>query len=104
GGGQTTAGFGSDVELGGFGLIRNDPTVVLRVTVPDLGEDPPKYLPLRLRGTSFDRYDGRRWTRSPAGAVGIRRLAEYYPVARWRDPERDRPLRVVLEQLDEPVV
>ena len=30
--GQRVAGFGNQVELGGFGVIRDDPTVVLRVS------------------------------------------------------------------------
>lgn len=104
GGGQQTTGFGRNVELGGFGVIRTDPTVVLRVTVPHLGDEPPPYLPLRMRGTSFDHYDGMRWTRSSGGAVGIRHLSEYYPIVRWNDPDRDQRVEIVLEHLDEPVI
>ena len=29
---STVVGFGGDVQLGGFGVIRDDPTVVMRVT------------------------------------------------------------------------
>ena len=102
--GQTTAGFGRNVELGRFGLIRDDPSVVLRVTIPDLGPSPPAHAQLRLRGTSFDSYDGRRWTRSPDPATPVRRMFDRYPVLRWPDPERDRPLHIALDHLDEPVI
>ena len=52
--GQRVAGFGSQIELGGFGVIRDDPTVVLRVTpLPRVDEKAPR-MSLRMRGTSFD--------------------------------------------------
>src|SRR5690606_34093614 len=55
-------GFGEDVELGGFGTIRTDRRVVVRVFAEPGDREP--VLPLVLRGTSFDRYEGGRWTRS----------------------------------------
>jgi len=58
---QEVAGFADRVELGGFGTIRDNETVVLRVKpVPLVQPDGP----LRLRGMAFDRYDGRAWQRS----------------------------------------
>ncbi|MCZ7686114.1 MAG: DUF3488 domain-containing protein [Sandaracinaceae bacterium] len=38
---QRMSGFGANVELGEFGVIRTDPTVVLRVTPPDMPPPPP---------------------------------------------------------------
>lgn len=102
--GRKVAGFSSSVELGGFGLIRDDPTVVLRVTpVPDIPK-PPQSLALRLRGTSFDRYDGHSWHRSPSAMRRIRRSSAQYPLVRWPNESRDRSLRIVLDHLDETVV
>jgi protein-glutamine gamma-glutamyltransferase len=101
--GQHVSGFGDDVELGGFGVIRDDPTVVLRVTTS-------RPLPLvvarrylRLRGTAFDQYDGRRWTRSSDGAVKMSPIGEYYPLKRMPKRE-DLTLRIILDRLDEPVI
>lgn len=104
--GQRTSGFGANVELGDFGVIRTDPTVVLRVTPPDLEQDPPLTRTIRMRGTSFDHYDGRRWTRSrEVGARGVGRVDELYPVPeRLPVPSRDRAWTVVLDPLDEPVL
>lgn len=102
GAGQQTAGFGRNVELGGFGVIRDDPTVVLRVTLPGDGAR-PSYLALRMRGTSFDHYDGRRWTRSATGAASVRRMSDYYPIVRF-SREGDAQLSIDLDHLDETVI
>ena len=45
-------------------VLRSDPSIALRFEVQDLPEPPPRALTLRLRGTAFDRYDGRRWERT----------------------------------------
>jgi protein-glutamine gamma-glutamyltransferase len=103
-GGQKVAGFGSEVELGGFGVIRDDPTVVLRVTHLADGGAPRQLLPLRMRGTSFDHYDGRRWSRTMNASVSVRPVAEQYPLRRMGDPDEDLVLQIVLDRLDEPVV
>ncbi|MGD8860233.1 MAG: transglutaminaseTgpA domain-containing protein [Myxococcales bacterium] len=103
--GQKVAGFGNQVELGGFGVIRDDPTVVLRVTpLPTVDEKAPR-LTLRMRGTSFDRYDGRRWTRSPstAGRLPLAR-PDYRVIERAPDLATDERFRIVLDHLDEPVI
>ncbi len=102
---QRVAGFGNTVDLGGFGTIRDDPTVVLRVTPPADGptERPPQ-LAMRMRGTAFDRYDGRTWTRSEGLPRNVGHFGEEYPLVRYASPERDVALRIVLEPLDESVV
>lgn len=60
--GVLMTGFSDRVELGQFGTIKDDPTVVMRVEFPDL--PPGQYSAGYWRGVSFDRYDGRRWTKS----------------------------------------
>lgn len=105
-GGQKVAGFGNQVELGGFGVIRDDPTVVVRVTPPLVDEKAPR-LSLRLRGTSFDHYDGKRWTRSPGQTEQLHTTRTTRDLfALWREPieRRDIEYQIVLEHLDEPVV
>lgn len=102
-GGRNVTGFGRDVSLGDFGVIQDDPTVVLRVYAPP---DPPWFLrpPYRLRGTSFDRYDGLRWSRTDTEAEPIPRMFDYFSVARWPRPAGDHALRILLDHLDEPVM
>jgi len=103
--GQRVAGFGNQIELGGFGVIRDDPTVVLRVTpLPRVDEKAPR-LSLRMRGTSFDRYDGKRWTRSPHPALLLPTLdRENYTIRRQFDRARDQRMLIILDHLDEAVV
>ncbi|MFK7984737.1 MAG: DUF3488 and DUF4129 domain-containing transglutaminase family protein [Sandaracinaceae bacterium] len=106
GAGQRTTGFGANIELGDFGVIRSDPTVVLRVTPPNLPESPPPLRTLRMRGTSFDHYDGRRWTRSrELLSVAVPAFDGFYPVP-VRQPRlgQDEAWEVVLDHLDEPVL
>ena len=104
-GGRSVAGFGGNVELGDFGVIRDDPTVVVRVRPANVGATPPPYANLRLRGTSFDTYSGAQWTRSLAeperftaelGSFLIQRLP--------RNDEQEQELEIYVDPIDEPVL
>jgi transglutaminase-like putative cysteine protease len=59
---QATIGFSDRVELGEYGIIKDNPQVVLRVELP---AGPPAE-PLRFRGVAFDHYQGGHWTRTAA--------------------------------------
>ncbi len=63
-GSRTVSGFTEHVQLGAFGEIETDATVVMRVRLPSLtGGGAPEQLPsLRWRGVAFDHFDGRTWT------------------------------------------
>jgi hypothetical protein len=99
------AGFGDEVRLGEVGTLRSDSTVVMRVVPPNLPDDPPRRASLRLRGTSFDVYDGRVWSRTPdTFASAIERTGTYHVLGRVPDPANDLPMRISLGQLDPPVV
>ncbi|MCH2107860.1 MAG: transglutaminaseTgpA domain-containing protein [Polyangiaceae bacterium] len=58
------AGFSDRVDLGGVGTIRTDPTLVMRVVPPGIGDDPPRRRNLYLRGAVFDNYSGSSWART----------------------------------------
>lgn len=62
-GGLTLAGFADGVKLGGHGVIKHDPTVVMRVEIAPRygGRNAPE---LHWRGVAFDRYAGGQWTRT----------------------------------------
>ncbi|HEU4880756.1 MAG TPA: DUF3488 and transglutaminase-like domain-containing protein, partial [Longimicrobium sp.] len=63
GGGATMAGFSDRVRLGEHGgRIEANPEVAFRVEFPD--GVPPNIDNLYWRGRSFDRFDGREWSRS----------------------------------------
>lgn len=98
---QSVTGFAEQVQLGGFGRIKTDAAVVMRISFPD--EPARLHQPLRLRGLAFDVFDGQAWSRSaPDGAV----LPSYGAGARIPGPELDAAAatrwaaRVYLEPLE----
>ena len=97
-------GFSDKVDLGEVGVLRSDPSIALRFEVQDLPEPPPARLTLRLRGTAFDRYDGRRWERTQHnGTHGSFDNGETLAIVRRSTPA-DRRITVDLEPIDPPVV
>jgi protein-glutamine gamma-glutamyltransferase len=54
-----TSGFSDRVDLGSIGPIKRDPTVVMRVELPDQTGGKPDAL--YLRGVAYDYYDGKSW-------------------------------------------
>lgn len=98
-------GFSDKVDLGEVGVLRSDPSIALRFEVQDLPDPAPARLTLRLRGTAFDRYDGRRWERTLHGG-GIHAgfdTGETLNIVRRSTPA-DRRITVDLEPIDPPVV
>ena len=71
---RMVTGFSDRVELGAYGQIETDQTVVMRVYVTDTTDDPSLLPNLRWRGIVFDRFDGRTW------AVG---RPDRFPARRW---------------------
>jgi transglutaminase-like putative cysteine protease len=100
---MAVAGFGDDVELGGFGTIRDDPTVVMRVKTSELPSPPPRSIPIRLRGTSFDSYHEGRWSRTHAAGDEVRRAGEDYLLAR-RPSSDDASYEIILDPMEEAVL
>ena len=102
--GRNVAGFGGDVQLGNFGVIRNDSTVVMRVRPDELSTDPPKRAYFRFRGTSFDHYEAARWTRTMVLPERIQPRFGYYVLTRDPNGENEKSIDIHLDPLDEPVV
>ena len=100
---QSVAGFGDDVELGGFGTIRDDPTVVMRIRPQNPPDPPQRSISIRLRGTSFDRYNEGRWSRTQVAGVELRRLQDLYILFRPPEPE-DEEYEIILDPMDEAVL
>lgn len=105
GAGRQMAGFSGEVELGGFGVIRTDPTVVLRV-LPDPNEPPPTERAnrsFRLRGTSFDRYEDARWSRTPERPRRVTPQLGTFSLQR-QSRGRESRLQIVLDAIEPPVL
>ena len=112
---MAVAGFGDDVELGGFGTIRDDPTVVMRVKMSKQPSPPPPSIPIRLRGTSFDSYSEGRWSRTNTAGERVVRSGEDYFVYRrptaeegrfdYRRPSaEDEEFEIILDPMEEAVL
>ncbi len=100
---QSVAGFGDDVELGGFGTIRDDPTVIMRIKIKNRSGPASQVLGLRLRGTSFDRYSEGRWSRTQVAGEPLQRLQDEYIVLRPPKPE-DQVYEIILDPMEEAVL
>lgn len=72
---QASAGFSDRVELGQQGTLQDDNTVVLRVEFPE-GFGDVDAEQLYFRGATLGRFDGRRWTKSLRGQVGLPQRAD----------------------------
>lgn len=110
GGGENlrTSGFSDTVNLGAIGPIKRDPSIVMRVELPD---GPPRETGrFYVRGMAFDRYDGRSWVNQ----LNHRRvLREYAPgtftvrqEGTLPSPRAGSTVRqnILLEPLDTPVL
>jgi protein-glutamine gamma-glutamyltransferase len=73
--GRRISGFTDHVELGAYGEIETDTTVVMRVRLPDDLKDPERLPNLRWRGLVFDSFDGRVWTAGARQRLLLRREA-----------------------------
>jgi len=112
--GVNTVGFSDRVELGQYGLVKDNPQVVMRVELAD-GLPPGG---MRFRGVTFDQYKSGRWNRTTATPpVPLRRHGELSLVGAWVDPgqridgklvrkriEAARVQQIYLEPLDTPIL
>ena len=71
--GRRISGFSERVELGAYGEIESDQTVVMRVRLPDSIKEPQQLPNLRWRGLAFDQFDGRVWEAGPRQRMLLRR-------------------------------
>lgn len=99
-------GFSGKVDLGQIGTLRTDPTIALRVTLPDQKKPAPMRKAMHLRGTALDHYDGRTWSQSAKATRTIASGSELVPLVQGRMPRpgEDPVMRIDLEPIDPPVL
>ncbi len=100
---ERMVGFSDRVDLGGVGTLRSDPTIALRVFYEELPADPPQRLALYLRGTAFDQYDGRSWSRTETRRMATRRFAGSHVLKR-HVAATDQQMHIELMPIDPPVL
>jgi len=101
---ERMVGFTEHVDLGGVGRLRSDPTIVMRVEVPNLPKEPPPRVALYLRGAAFDSYKGKAWSRSSGGVLHAEQRGRQVHLLRYPDPLHDRSMHIDLEPIEPPVV
>ena len=69
---ESIQGFTDSIELGHFGTMQESGRVVLRLEFVSGEEKMGPASALRLRGITFDEYDGRGWTKSKSAAYQLR--------------------------------
>jgi hypothetical protein len=78
---ESQSGFSGVVQLGGFGRIKSDATVVARLE-PLSFDVRPDRLHWHLRGSTFDAYENGRWSLSGDGIMTpLHRVGRYFALA-----------------------
>jgi transglutaminase-like putative cysteine protease len=101
--GDRMIGFSGTVNLGQIGTLRSDPTIALRVAVPDLPSPPPLRKMMYLRGTALDQYDGRTWTQSQKSVRPLANAGEVVPIS-GVPGSGETPWHIELEPFEPPVL
>jgi transglutaminase-like putative cysteine protease len=79
--GRMVTGFSDRVDLGSYGDIESDHSVIMRVYFSDARVDPTTLPDLRWRGVAFDHFDGRAWSSTGAPRQALRRsMAGDFPL------------------------
>jgi transglutaminase-like putative cysteine protease len=74
--GTLTTGFSDRVDLGAYGTIQNDPSIVMRISFPSGAPHPDRLADLRWRGLAFDTFDGRAWSLKDPARTPVRRVGD----------------------------
>jgi len=99
---QAIGGFSDRVDLGDFGRIRGDSTLMLRVET--LAGTPPAPEAAYWRGLAFDRFDGHGWSVAAAVRTPVEGdAAEGVALSRRRDPP-DLVQRILREPMASGVI
>ena len=103
--GPLMTGFSDRVELGAYGEIETDDTVVMRVSLPDWVTEPDRLPGLRWRGVALDTYLAGAWSVARPTRVSVARTSgNEYPVGVPRSTGRILVQEVYLEPLGSDVI
>lgn len=101
---QRMVGFTDNVNLGGVGKLRSDPTIAMRVYPKQMPAEPPERMALYLRGTAFDQYDGRAWSRSVKGRIPGDQIGTYVWIGPRTRSVGEEMMTIDLESLQPPLI
>ncbi len=101
--GSRMIGFSDHVDLGQVGTLRSDPAVALRFHLSRLPSPPPLVFAKRLRGTAFDTYDGKAWSRSTSVRAPLAKNLNCVRTE-YVQADADSAIQFDVEPLDPPVL
>jgi transglutaminase-like putative cysteine protease len=93
-----TTGFSDRVDIGSFGDVKNDPTVVMRIEMKS-----NLRVPFYWRGLTLDYFDGTTWKKSIVGKRNVPEKDNEYVVAQYSGGTEVEQ-KVFLEPLDSKVI
>lgn len=98
--GLRSVGFSENVDLGSYGRVLDDPSIVLRAELE--GEK----LPLYWRGTTLDQFDGVRWSKTFQARSRVFKQGGRFTIKSitFQDSSALSKQRVVVEPLDTNVI
>ncbi|MFC1549385.1 DUF3488 and DUF4129 domain-containing transglutaminase family protein, partial [Nitrospirota bacterium] len=98
--GLRSVGFGDSVELGSYGRVLDNPSIVMRVELEG-GE-----LPLYWRGITLDHFDGVRWSNTLQPRIRVRKRGGLFNItpSEMENKEETSSQRVIMEPLDTDVI
>jgi transglutaminase-like putative cysteine protease len=97
--------YSDKVDLGSVGKLRDDPSIALRIDIPDLPTPPPDRVTLYLRGTALDAFDPRGvWARTNVDRKPALRDRTMIYIERPPEKATDRLLKIDREPFDPPVL
>ncbi len=104
GGVKTASGFSDTVRLGGFGRIREDDEVIMRVRIDEGSAADLERV--RWRGIALDTFDNQSWSKSKPGHPNrfVKGASDLIQVANARGRDRLVLQTVYLEPIDSPVI
>ncbi len=103
--GTLTTGFTDRVDLGAYGTIQSDPTIVMRVSIAESPVTPDRLPDLRWRGVAFDRFDGATWSLHDPRRTPLRKARDgYFPVVPHRRGSPFLTYEVFLEPIGTEVI
>ena len=98
---QQVTGFSDAVKLGNFGNIKSSAEVVMRLKFP---EDPARLKrSVRMRGLSFDNFDGRNWSRTEGPRWQLQHLGQRFEVPGTTLPRKGRERGYLMHVYLEPL-
>jgi len=103
---RSTVGFGDEMELGDFDIVRLDQTVLLRLEPLNFDGEKAPFLPIKIRGGVYDRYEKNIWHQGAKGRwTALEGQGSDFSLSGdFVNKDRARGFEVLLESMEPPLL